>query len=294
MASVGSPKPCCSGGCRAESIVGTAPHEEAYLIVELAKPWGKKIKSAIGAEPFKAVLKHAKEDVKLLGTPRLDWLPLCQQPWALLVRRHHDQTVITELEADPEAIRAALQKPPEGKPLSLYLVCTHGTRDRCCGTLGYPIYKTLQDHSERRVVQISHLGGHRYAPVILALPEWRFFGHATPDNCLLMDRALNDGQPYLHGHRGTGYLPKKLQPIESALWEHFGSRLASLKLLDSHGLTLTVQALLLDGPGPVFRAELGVQILTGFKNCDDMTCGQPQTFEVPTLLSLSELPLSTV
>jgi hypothetical protein len=269
--------------------VGTAPVENAYLIVELAKPWPKKIKAEEALAQLKPLLKGAAEDVKLLATPRIDWLPLCQRPWALLVRWSAGQALVQELSAQPDELRAALASPAAGKPTPLYLVCTHGSRDRCCGTLGYPVYKTLHESGSRKVLQVSHLGGHRYAPVLLALPEWRFFGHLDCDSCLTMDRVLGQGEPYLEGYRGSGRLPAELQPIEARLWEEYGNQLKELRLANGHGTsTLTVSASFQDGTRRSYRARLGVQEQRGFKSCSDMPKGKQKAIELPTLESLLE------
>ena len=56
------------------------------------------------------------------------------------------------------------------------LVCTHGSRDKCCGMLGGALFHELNTKSEREglhqnsVWQVSHLGGHRFAPTMIILP----------------------------------------------------------------------------------------------------------------------------
>ncbi len=62
------------------------------------------------------------------------------------------------------------------------LVCTHGSRDICCGKFGYPVYNLLRfKHAARnpglRVWRTSHIGGHRFAPTFLEFPEGRYWGH---------------------------------------------------------------------------------------------------------------------
>jgi hypothetical protein len=58
-------------------------------------------------------------------------------------------------------------------------VCTHGAQDTCCGSVGYPIYNELrhsyatQPELNLRVWRVSHLGGHRFAPNLLDMPEGR-------------------------------------------------------------------------------------------------------------------------
>lgn len=291
------PGPEKAAGCAADSwgasIVGTAPRENAYLILELAKPWPSKVKAEGAIAAFKPLLKGSKEEVKLLATPRIDWLPLCQRPWALLVRWHGGRALVQELPAQPAEVKAALEAPPSGEPLPLYLVCTHGSRDRCCGTLGFPIYRSLLEKSPRKVLQVSHLGGHRYAPVVLAFPEWRFFGHLDGETCQDLDRALNAGEPYLQGYRGQGRLREELQPVEAALWAEHGSQLLGVSLLEGKGeRRLTVRADLAGGQHKTYQAKLGVQELRGFKSCSDIEDGKRKTIELPTLERLSEVSYS--
>lgn len=274
--------------------MGSAPRENAYLILELAKPWPKKIKAEGAIAEFKPLLKGSKEEVKLLATPRIDWLPLCQRPFALLVRWGQGQALVQELPARPEEVRAALQSPPTGEPTPLYLVCTHGTRDRCCGTLGFPVYRSLVEGGSRKVLQVSHLGGHRYAPVVMALPEWRFFGHVDPQTCLDLDRALASGQPYLSGYRGHGRLPAELQPIEAALWEEHAGDLQEVVKHNGSESMIEVKARLKDGSERAYRAQLGRQEMRGYKSCEDIAEGKPKLIELPVLRAMEEISLAAL
>jgi hypothetical protein len=62
------------------------------------------------------------------------------------------------------------------------LVCTHGTRDACCGKFGYPLYEALRNHyapaseGRLRVWRVSHLGGHRFSPTLLDFPGGHYWG----------------------------------------------------------------------------------------------------------------------
>jgi hypothetical protein len=265
------------------------------LILELAKPWPRKIKAEGAVAEFKPLLKGAREEVKLLATPRIDWLPLCQRPWALLVRWREGQALVQELPARPEEVKAALEAPAAGQPTPLYLVCTHGSRDRCCGTLGVPVYRRLLESSPRKVLQVSHLSGHRYAPVLLALPEWRFFGHLDTETCLHMDQALNAGKPYLPGHRGHGRLCEELQPVEERLWSEHGPGLRALRVLEGRGSSrITVHAAFKDGSERAYLAHMGVRELRGFKSCADIGDSQPKVTTLPTLQRLEEVSMSSV
>lgn len=66
------------------------------------------------------------------------------------------------------------------------LVCTHGSRDACCGKFGYPVYEALRlDYAAKdpglRLWRTSHMGGHRFAPTVIEFPEGRYWGHLEPE-----------------------------------------------------------------------------------------------------------------
>ncbi len=56
------------------------------------------------------------------------------------------------------------------------LMCTHGTRDTCCGEKGSALADEIEA-SGVTVERISHTAGHRYAPTMLSMPDghnWAF------------------------------------------------------------------------------------------------------------------------
>ena len=78
------------------------------------------------------------------------------------------------------------------------LVCTHGSVDTCCATFGYPTYRKLRSLADRsggelRVWQATHFQYHRFAPVILDLPEVRYWGKVGPERAEAL--ALRNAHP---------------------------------------------------------------------------------------------------
>ena len=61
-------------------------------------------------------------------------------------------------------------------PDPLYLVCSHGRHDPCCGQRGRPVVASLALNRPGRVWQASHLGGCRFAPTVLVLPLGLMYG----------------------------------------------------------------------------------------------------------------------
>ena len=75
----------------------------------------------------------------------------------------------------------------------LILVCTHGSRDRCCGVLGGTTFAALHKLKPDWVWQVSHLGGHRFAPTLLTLPTGDLYGRITLDIVPALVSALSKG-----------------------------------------------------------------------------------------------------
>lgn len=77
-------------------------------------------------------------------------------------------------------------------------VCTHGSVDTCCATFGYPLYRELRGLADcgtgsLRVWQATHFQFHRFAPVVLDLPEFRCWGGVDLDCARAL--ALRNGPP---------------------------------------------------------------------------------------------------
>jgi len=63
-----------------------------------------------------------------------------------------------------------------------YFVCVNAKRDICCAKFGRPTYAALHEALGGRAWQTTHVGGHRYAPNILALPQSALYGRVMPDD----------------------------------------------------------------------------------------------------------------
>ena len=70
---------------------------------------------------------------------------------------------------------------PEERRTELF-VCTHGVRDRCCGSLGTRLATSMAGWAggEALARRTSHLGGHKFAPTVLSMPDGYGWAH-VPD-----------------------------------------------------------------------------------------------------------------
>jgi hypothetical protein len=278
---------CARTVLEAGSIVGTAPDEEAYVILELPKPWPAKIKKMEGlVEELRPVLKkHKKLDARLLAAPEVDWLEPCDSPRAMLVRWNGHHAVYQTCPATPDCLKEALDSPLGSQKFEAYIVCTHGSRDPCCGLLGIPVYRSLSAHGSRPVLQVSHLGGHRFAPVVGVFPEWKFYGRLTPDEFLQLDRTLANGDPYLKGYRGHGRLKANLQVVEARVWEETGQAPKWLKPVSGDKEEFTVEVGFADGETRLYQARLDTLAYQGYKSCKDHRKGKESSLKLSVLKS---------
>ena len=67
---------------------------------------------------------------------------------------------------------------------NLWLVCTNGRRDRCCAEMGRPIAAALAARWPEETWETTHLGGHRFAGTLLALPSGHTLGRLSVDDAV--------------------------------------------------------------------------------------------------------------
>jgi hypothetical protein len=106
----------------------------------------------------------------------------------------------------------------------LFAICTNGSRDRCCAIKGRNIALFLSreldspsSDDESVVVEVSHLGGHRFAPTLLVLPTGYAYGRLDPDTALEIAYAAQDGLIDPRQLRGRADLEPAAQ-VADAMW----------------------------------------------------------------------------
>ncbi len=82
-------------------------------------------------------------------------------------------TVEADLRSAADALRSGV--PTEAANLAL-LVCCHAKRDQCCAIEGRPLATDLAAQWREATWQCTHLGGHRFAPTFLILPDGVCYG----------------------------------------------------------------------------------------------------------------------
>lgn len=208
-----SASPTCSASSLAagEPLAGTASEATSWLLVEVRGAWGKDAVADSGLPPpVRAALDAFPGKVILIRRPD-------RRSGVTLIR-------VSAAERGATALRQELGSLGElpaadiefGVPVSgpIVLVCAHGRRDACCARLGPPLFDALTAHlAPDRLWQSSHLGGHRFAPNLLALPNGVQLGRIPVARAREVAELLSSDRIPLDLYRGrTIYTP----PVQAA------------------------------------------------------------------------------
>ena len=257
------PRSYCSALARAEDavLIGTADPVDIWILLEYSAVWRARatndnslsaavndwLKHAVraieSALSCKARLLFIRQtDVGQPDVGQTDLAPVTAKNKRLFVVRsgERDGAVSTVALPDYDALLAldpvALARDGGGATAfdqPLYLICTNGQRDLCCSRFGLPVYEQLTQQFGASVWQTTHVGGHRYAPNLICLPEGVVYGFADTTVAPALVQATRNADLQLEHLRGRSCYSAVGQVAELAVRRHFGEvRLGALRLLD--------------------------------------------------------------
>jgi hypothetical protein len=227
----------CSGLSRTlgEPLHATATFVESWLLVEDTGPWGRKALLESGLDPgLGAELeRRGKEAGVRVGLVRSFGRERGFASRRMLVASSRPGSSFLELASvhDPrELLELDLERVGRGEPTGrgelspqpVYLVCTNGRRDPCCGRLGRDLARALKDSLGERLWECSHVGGHRFAPNLVALPHGLFFGRLEPERARRVVAAVDEGRITLESYRGRSSLAPAAQAAEAFVRDRSG------------------------------------------------------------------------
>lgn len=131
------------------------------------------------------------------------------RPWLESTRLTRAEAV---LDLDLTAVAAGRRPRLAADDERILLVCTNARRDQCCALFGRPVAQALAAGRPGQVWESSHLGGHRFAPTVLSLPDGYVYG--GPDAATLGLGAC----------RGRSWLEPSAQAAELAVLSAAGDR----------------------------------------------------------------------
>jgi hypothetical protein len=240
---------------RAEGVdpVGTAGSYAGYLLVEWPLPWPRDIGEVDELAALAGPLGDAGIRLQAL-LPRTDatgarrlvlYRRAAGEPFTGYERDERvvppDRVVAEALALiattgpgsgpgpSPEDLIAATGPGPGTNDVTAdVLVCTHGRRDVCCGSMGTALALELMADPAPfgggvRLWRTSHTGGHRFAPTAIVLPQGTVWAHLDADalhRIVRRDGPLDDLLPRYRGCAGVG--PSMVQAVEREVFARLG------------------------------------------------------------------------
>jgi (2Fe-2S) ferredoxin len=150
--------------------------------------------------------RHARRSWILAG---LD-MDTVTGPW------RNDDDLLGAADALTRASRVA------GPSQPVILVCTHGIHDVCCALRGRPVASALASRWPELVWECSHIGGDRFAPNVVVLPDGFYYGNLDPDSALGTIEAHLAGTVLPDRLRGMARFVPPVQAAVIAAHQHFG------------------------------------------------------------------------
>lgn len=240
MGELDTARPLCAevSAAAGEPLAATASRVEHWLLVEYGGHWpyvpldaavfaGKlreRLTAQLGALPNSRLLL-----IKTPGRGRADGVTVVYGSSPERGRRFWRVELGHHAELADLDVAAALRgdAPHPGEPLDhpLLLVCTHGTRDRCCAKYGQVLCRSLHRQAPAGWIwQASHVGGDRFAGNVVCLPEGIYFGRVRPAAVSrLVDEYLG-GRVDLDVYRGRSCYPFAVQAAEIEVRRRTGLR----------------------------------------------------------------------
>ncbi|MFC6695391.1 sucrase ferredoxin [Nocardioides daphniae] len=232
----------CTAAAResGEPMVGTAPTDATYLLVEYAGAWGRKalaesrlpdaVKAHLDSEAGVRVLLVRRHGG--LSGPGVRVFAVQVEPASTRI----ETTVLDDAEAllgVDVALLARGELPGwEAYDGELHLVCTNGRRDLCCAELGRPVAAALSARWPASTWEVTHLGGHRFAPTLLSFPSAVCLGRLDAESAVLAVEELQAGRHPVGFTRGRVGVPEAAQVAQVHVVEQTSlDRLGEVRVL---------------------------------------------------------------
>ncbi|MFF9086554.1 sucrase ferredoxin [Streptomyces sp. NPDC014991] len=184
-------------------------------------------------------------------------------------------------------------RPHRGDPLAL--VCTNGKRDRCCALLGRPLAAELADSGVRGVWEVTHLGGHRFAPTVLVLPYGYAYGRAGAHTIKEALHGVREGRVVVEGCRGCSAWARPGQAAELAVRSAAGEyRAGVLSVVRTDGGAPRWEVTVVHADGRRWRVTVaqGASLPPRPESCGAAVLGAPARMDVTHLRALSPTALA--
>ena len=205
---------------RADPLAGSAPPTRRWLLLEHPGPGRIEAIAGAGIDPevLSRLTRRAGPTTRILLVRRPGRIDR-RAPRSWMLAGLDFQTVTGPWRTDQDLLDAAdamIDKSGSAirQPQPMILVCTHGVHDVCCALRGRPVAAAVSSRWPELVWECSHIGGDRFAPNLVVLPDGFYYGSLDPESALATVEA----------HLGGTVLPDRLRvmarfvpPVQAAV-----------------------------------------------------------------------------
>ena len=215
----------CSVQARTAGVgaTGTAASAGAFLLVEVPLPWPREItehEALAGVQIDGRVQGVVPSPARVAEGTTLVVEHRAPDGWFRGYERREAVVPLGDLAGGCAALAGT---PVQHDDVVDLLVCTHGTRDRCCGSMGTALFSGVASRPGLRVARTSHTGGHRFAPTAVVLPQgtaWAWLDDALLD--AVLDRSTPPAELVDHYRGSVAAGSPPAQVAEAAVFAEVG------------------------------------------------------------------------
>ena len=209
---------------RGDQLAGTAPPARRWLLLEHPGPWRVDAVAGLPLSPSvrRALLQAADRAHTRILLIRRPGRPSMARVRHWMIADQHGGTVSGPWRDEEDLLVAAAAldapAPTHGDRQPLILVCAHGVHDVCCAVRGRPVADALARRFPGRVWECSHVGGDRFAPNVVVLPDGFYYGLLDDGSAVpTVERHLAGDVAVEHLRGISGFAP----PIQVAVAEAY-------------------------------------------------------------------------
>lgn len=209
-------------------MAGSAPPARRWLLLEHPGPWRIEAIAGAGIDPevLSLLTRRAGSTTRILLVRRPGRIDR-RAPRSWMLAGLDSQTVTGPWRQDQDLLDAAdamidTSGSATRQPEPMILVCTHGVHDVCCALRGRPVAAAVSSRWPELVWECSHIGGDRFAPNLVVLPDGFYYGNLDPESALATVEAHLDGAVLPDRLRGMARFVPPVQAAVIAAHQRYG------------------------------------------------------------------------
>jgi hypothetical protein len=215
-----------------EEMYGTAPRVDVWILLEYRGHWsGSAFKDS---KIPKKVKSYINKELKATKNSRLQLIKKPKNP-----DNHLKLYIAVTDESNPRLyefnfkeyedllslnIKDILKSDQRLSDEKIYIICTNGEYDICCGKFGMPVYLDMaKGKYDTQTWEANHIGGHRFASTFVCLPHGLVYGRVR-EGKLAEDliKKYESGSMDIKGYRGRSCHSSEVQAAEYYLRKETG------------------------------------------------------------------------